>query len=437
MRRLGIICPSANGHLNPICALGRELRRRGHKVVLFGVPDISQKVENAGLEFVGIGAADYPPGSIEEMHSELGLLTGLRALRFAVRWFQKVARMLFREAPDALRAANIEGLLVDQVSSAGGTIADRLGLPFVTVCNGLLLNREKGVPPYFTPWSYGRSSWARLRNRLGNAFIDHFIQPIREVIAGQRREWSLPPYSCTEDAYSKLAQISQLPREFDFPRLDLPPCVHYTGPLLDPSGFEPISSPSEAFPFEEVGDKPVIYASLGTLQNRRWDIFESIAAACQGLDVQLVISLGNPGAREPMPHLPGSPVVLPYASHQKMIRRSSLVITHGGLNTVLGALSDAVPVVAIPITHEQPGIAARLSRSGAGEVVPYYRLKPSRLRSAIDKTLRMDRYRESALRLKRAIQRSGGVCEAADIAEQAISTSTPVMRENRSYRDRP
>lgn len=35
MTHFGIICPAAIGHLNPMCALGRELQRRGHRVTLF------------------------------------------------------------------------------------------------------------------------------------------------------------------------------------------------------------------------------------------------------------------------------------------------------------------------------------------------------------------------------------------------------------------
>ena len=62
--------------------------------------------------------------------------------------------MLFRDAPEAIRQADIDLLLVDQVTNAGGTIADYLNLPFITVCNALPINREPGVPPSFTAWSY-------------------------------------------------------------------------------------------------------------------------------------------------------------------------------------------------------------------------------------------------------------------------------------------
>ena len=47
-----------------------------------------------------------------------------------------------RELPDAIRAAGVEALLVDQMEPAGGAVAERLGLPFITVCNALLINRD-------------------------------------------------------------------------------------------------------------------------------------------------------------------------------------------------------------------------------------------------------------------------------------------------------
>jgi UDP:flavonoid glycosyltransferase YjiC (YdhE family) len=37
----------------------------------------------------------------------------------------------------------------------------------------------------------------------------------------------------------------------------------------------------------------MIYASMGTLQNRVREIFETLAKACAGLDAQLVLSLGS------------------------------------------------------------------------------------------------------------------------------------------------
>jgi len=427
MTHFGILCPAAIGHLNPMCALGRELKRRGHQVTLFGIIDIQSKIMNSQLDFCAIGVAEFPAGKLEQIYKQLGGMSGIAGLKFTISWLQQETAMLLKEAPEALKNAGVEALLVDQVTTAGGTIADFLNIPFITICNALLLNQEPGIPPYFTSWNYYNTWWARWRNQIGNALLERLVLPIRVTVRQQRYQWNKPIYSNRDDADSKLAQICQLPIEFDFPRVNLPQCFHYTGPLQDPSGLEPVSPSIISFPFEKLTGTPLIYASLGTLQNRKWEIFQTIAAACVGLDAQLAISLGNPNSLESPSNLPGEPIVVNYAPHQQLINRASLIITHAGMNTVLGALSSGVPLVAIPITNEQSGIAARLARTGAGKVIPLKRLNPSRLRAMIEDILTSDSCKKNASRLQEAIHRAGGVSRAADIVEQAVFTGKPVL----------
>jgi zeaxanthin glucosyltransferase len=418
MTHFGILCPPSIGHLNPMCTLGRELQRRAHRVTFFNVPDVQGFVAKAELDFYSIGEAEFPLGTIEQNYKQLGEMSGLAALKYTVRWLTKDVSMLFKEVPTALKATGVEVLIVDQVTSGGGTIADYLKLPFVTVCNALLVNLEAGIPPYFTPWQYRNSPWARWRNQAGNFFLNRISQPIRDRVSEQRSQWQLPPYASQIDRYSTIAQICQLPAEFDFPRVELPPCFHYTGPLQEPSGLEAVSFPEISFPFDQLTEQPLIYASLGTLQNRKWEIFRAIAEACLGLDAQLVISLGNPNNQQPDLNLPGSPLVVSYAPHQQLIEKASLVITHAGMNTTLGALSSGVPLVAIPITNEQPGIAARIAWTGTGEIIPPGKFNKNTLTKAIEQVLKQSSYKQNALRLQKAIQQAGGVKQAADIIEK-------------------
>ncbi len=427
MTHYGIICPAAIGHLNPMCALGGELKRRNHQVTIFGIADIESKVKNSGLNFWLIGEQEFPLGSLEKQYKQLGKLDGSKGLKFTVQLLLKETKMFFNNVPAAIKSAGVEALIVDQVSTAGGTIADKMNIPFVTVCNALLINREAGVPPYFTHWTYNSAKWARLRNQVGNIIINRISLPIWKEVQQQRKQWQLPTYNKRDDAYSTLAQICQLPIDFDFPREKLPPCFHYTGPLQNPSGLESVSFPEISFPWEKLTDKPLIYASLGTLQNKVPYVFQCIAEAVAKLDVQLVISLGNPQNRPSDYNLPDTAIVVSFAPHQKLIDRASLVITHAGMNTTLGALSSGVPLVAIPITNEQPGIASRIARTGAGEVLRLSDLTVSNLQAAIEQVLKDNSYQKNADKFKQLIEQAGGVKRAADIIEQACSSNQPVL----------
>jgi MGT family glycosyltransferase len=414
-RRYGLIAPPAIGHLNPMAALALELIRRGHAVVAFTVADGASKLAGLPLEVVTIGAEAFPPGAVEAAYATLGKLSGGAGLRFSVQYFLREQAMLFAELPAALGAAAVDVLLVDQLNPAGGAVAERLGLPFVTIANALPVNREPAVPPYFTGWLPSRRPWLRWRNQLGNALLDRLTAPIWRDLQERRQALGLPRHRRKEQALSPLLQLAQLPAAFDFPRERLAPHFHYVGRLADPSGQEPLLRQAVPFPWQRLDGRPLVYASLGTLQNGRPELFERIAAACAPLNVQLVISLGNP--RHPIPSLPGDPLVVAYAPHQQLIERSALVITHAGLNTTLTALGCGVPVLAIPITNEQPGIAARLAWCGAGRVLPLRRLRVETLRALVAQMLEDPSLRANARRLQAACQAAGGVTAAADWIE--------------------
>ena len=421
MTHFGILCPTASGHLNPMTTLGHELLSRGHRVTLFGVPDAQSKTLAAGLEFWAIAESDFPKGSTSQALAQLGKLSGLAALRYTVNLVTQSAAVLLRDAPAAIKEAGVEALLIDQVRPVG-TVAEYLDIPFISVCSALLLNQEDGVPPCVTTWSYNPTWWARLRNQAGYALFDRIQQPIWKVVSEYRQKWNLPPYIYPEDQYSKLAQLSQQPVEFEFPRQHLPSCFHFTGSYHNPASREPV-----AFPFEKLTGQPLIYASMGTIQNRLLEIFQKIAEACNGLDAQLVISLGGSTRPESLPELPGKPLVVGYAPQLELLQKASLTITHAGLNTTLESLSNGVPMVAIPITNDQPGVAARIAWTGAGEFVPLSRLSVPKLRTAVQRVLTQDSYKQNASRLQEAIRRAGGVSRAADIVEEVISTGKPVL----------
>ncbi|MFM9103654.1 MAG: hypothetical protein ACKOPS_20900 [Cyanobium sp.] len=76
-----------------------------------------------------------------------------------------------------------------------------------------------------------------------------------------------------------------------------------------------------------------------------------------------------------------------------------------------------MPVLAIPITNEQPGIAARLAWSGAGRVLPLKRLRVESLRALVLELLEDPSVRSNALRLQADCQAAGGVKAAADWIE--------------------
>jgi MGT family glycosyltransferase len=405
----GIVSPPVSGHLNPFFALATELISRGHRVTMFHVPDVAERLNVPGLEFIAIGQTTHAPGTLTRSLARIAELHGIAALRFTLREVRGTTEMFLRDGPEAIRRAGVEALLVDQTEGAGGTIAEHLGIPSITVCNALLLNYEISVPPPFTAWSYSTAPWALLRNRVGYAMSDRVLRPVLKLVHRYRAEWNLPTLNNPYDSPSARLHLSQQVSEFDFPRSTLPATFHYVGPLRIPS--------SAHFPWDRLNGRSLVYASLGTLQNQKIETFRLFAEACNRFSVQLIIAGLDPVKAV---NFPGNPIVVAYAPQQLVLQRAALTLTHAGLNTALDSLAAGVPLVAIPITYEQPAIASRIVYAGAGVTIPFARLTLDRLTNAIGEVLQNDKYKENARRVQQSIKLAGGVKRAAELIETAL-----------------
>jgi MGT family glycosyltransferase len=171
-----------------------------------------------------------------------------------------------------------------------------------------------------------------------------------------------------------------------------------------------------------VTDKPLIYASLGTLVNGRDDLYKHILEAVESLeDVQVVLSIGHNINPENLGPIPSNTIVVRSAPQIELLKRAALCITHAGLNTALESLAHGVPMVAIPIGYDQPGVAARIAHHGTGEFIEVDELTTDRLRGLIEKVLQDPSYREQAEYFQKVISKTRGLDVAADIIEQAFS----------------
>jgi zeaxanthin glucosyltransferase len=424
MAHVGLLCPTATGHLNPLLPLGRELQRRGHRVTVFQVADAQATVEAAELEFYPLGTTTFPLGRMTEITRQLGELSGVAAAWTTFKWVQQTTQLHLEDVPVAIQKTGVEVLIVDQILCEGETIAEKLGIPWITFCSILPLNRDITIPPYMMGWPYSTTSWAKWRNQASYQCLRYLSRPLNRLIQDYRRAWGLPLKSRQHEGFSPLLQLSQQPSALEYPRQTLPPWFHFVGPMHEQRGRQAIP-----FPYERLNGKPLIYASLGTLQNRQQWLFDTIIRACADLPMQLVLSLGNQTAQLLTGEIAGDAIIVPYAPQIDLLQRAALTITHAGLNTTLESLTYGVPLVAIPITNDQPGVAARIAWSGTGEQLSLKHVNPSRLQQAIMRVFSRPTYRHHAHRLRVAIQEAGGVTLAADLVEQVITTRKPVLRQ--------
>jgi zeaxanthin glucosyltransferase len=419
MSNLGVFCLPMPSHLNLFLALARALANRGHRMVFFGVSDNEPQIREAGFDFCDAGPHGASADALRELKQNIGRHGTFRAMRAQGRFDELRYDAILRHGPELVRRMKIDGIIVDQAEACSGSVAEVARLPWVSVASALSMNTEPGVPLLFTTWGYSENSLALIRNRLVYGLLELAAIRTRHIINRYRKRWGLPPLRRVDDTFSPFAQISQQNQEFDFPRKQLPKCFHYVGPI------RACARVAVAFPWNALNGKPLIYASLGTV-NQQKSIYEKIAEACSGVAAQLVISLGGAAEVEQFQGLAGSLLVVKFAPQVELLKRASLCITHGGLNSTLESLAAGVPLIAIPINFDQFGVAARIRWTGTGEFVKQNELTASRLRALVEQVLTQPQYVQAARHMRDSIAATNGTERAADIIEEVVQTGGPV-----------
>ena len=121
--------------------------------------------------------------------------------------------------------------------------------------------------------------------------------------------------------------------------------------------------------------------------------------------------------------IPSNAVVVSAAPQIELLKRATLCITHAGLNTTLESLAQGVPMVAIPIGYDQPGVAARIAYHGVGEFVEVGDLTVDRLLELIQRVATNPGYRVRARYFRDVIAKTRGLDVAAGIIEQSLGAN--------------
>lgn len=422
--KIGFVSMPLSGHMNPMTALARKLQARGNEVVFLGVPDAGPFVRAANLSFVPFCEKEYPVGSIAKAWSGVSKLHGLEVVTYTLRELSPgLLKAALEHLPKKIKENGIEALVFDTVYFYLELVAIHLGLPYTQVWSVLNMDLTGTTPNCLFSWPHKTTQEALDRNIEGLKITGELLAPIVDIAkpyaekVGLEIDWNDPGATT-----SKLAVVSQMFKEFEFPGIPWPPQFHYAGPFHDGDGRDPVP-----FPWEKLSSKALIYASLGTLVNGLEDIYRTILKAVGPLqNVQVVLSVGKNINLDDLGPIPENTIVVSSAPQIELLKRAVLCITHAGLNTTLESLGQGVPMVAIPIGYDQPGVAARIAYHGAGEFVEVADLTVERLSELIQRVRKNPVYRDRARYFQKVIAQTHGLDVAASAIEQALGINQTV-----------
>jgi MGT family glycosyltransferase len=396
-------------------ALARQLQARGHDIVFL------YSSGAAGLPFVP-GPEKEP---FSESRPEVSKMQGDDALEFACHLVLDQTETILESLPAMVEANDIDALVLDTVQFYAELGAMQLDLPYIHVSGALHFDYTGYTPLSLYGWPHQATPQALARNREG---VKKFAKLLGRGSAGVRAyaksaglkiDWEDPGFTL-----SPLASITQTPRAFDFENSHWPSQFHHTGPFHDGNGRAKVE-----FPWERLTGEPLIYASMGTILNGRLDVFRTIVAAlAKHKDLQLVLSVGDQVDPEEVGPVPSNAIIVKQAPQLELLKQTSVCITHAGLNTVLESLAQGVPQVAIPVTFEQPGVAARIAQKQTGVVTSLDKLTADYLSTLLDEVLTDSIYRDNAGKLQRAIAEANGLSVAADLIEESLGVTATAAK---------
>jgi MGT family glycosyltransferase len=157
-------------------------------------------------------------------------------------------------------------------------------------------------------------------------------------------------------------------------------------------------------------DVPIV---LVTSSSERQEDRVILEAALAGLANEEVFVVGTSPADDPSSfEVPPNARVERFLPHDAILDRASAAVCHGGMGITQRALSKGVPVCVVPFGRDQPEVARRVERAGAGVRLSPGKLSAGRLREAVALT----RSRSAgAAQLAEAFSVAGGDVRAADL----------------------
>jgi UDP:flavonoid glycosyltransferase YjiC (YdhE family) len=413
MARFLISTKPADGHVNPMLPIARELTSRGHEVSWYAGARFAERVEATGARHVPIQRGiDLPDGAgpyLEEHHPERAKLRGLAAVKFDLKhFFHNAARGEFADLAEWLERSPADVVVADPASFGAFYVAERQTLPCAIVSMIVLGLRSCDTAPLPFGIRPSSSPLGRLRNRLLYALRDLLLRDVSRYSDQVRSELGLPPTgSALPDgmlAGCDLLMQATVP-EFEYPRSDMPDHVEFIGKDLE-SG------------------RPVVLVTQGTARSDSAELISPALRALAGEDAVVVVTLGD-SAAEGLEPIPANARVASFLSYHHLLPHVDVMLTNAGYGGVQFALAHGVPLVSAGRTEEKAEICARIAWSGVGIDLKRHSPTPGAIQRAVRGVLAEPSYRERARTMAGRITAFDAPRTAADLLERLAERAAP------------
>ena len=151
---------------------------------------------------------------------------------------------------------------------------------------------------------------------------------------------------------------------------------------------------------------------MGTVFNRVPGAFGAVLEALDRSDLDVIVTVGDTIDPSSISVQRPNIRIEQYIPQSMVLPRVNAVVTHGGYNTMIAALTHGLPMLCLPLGADQPYNAFRLEAAGVAIRLDPLTASASQLRAAIDELLNDPQFTLNAQRLQTALAALPPVTEA-------------------------
>lgn len=425
--RIAILGEGTRGDIWPLIALGAQMTDLGHEVAVVGSEEFRTMAEAAGSRFVALPASrsDYLASDEGQRSLRKGELTQMRGTQNFLRQYRKGiedALIDAAEGADVLVAGH-------NVQDLAQSLAITREIPQAVVHLFPVMPTEEFAPPLLTTRRLPTPALRRASHRLlihlwwrGNLDANRAL--------AQRLGLARPPRSslhlCNDPRTLVLQAFSPsiLPKPRDWPDnwpvtgfWQLPSAVR--GPLGE-------GLPDDLATWIDAGEPPV-FLGLGSMPMLDPDGFLAmVTEVTRSLGIRAVVNMPLAEAGATAPDQPEYLRTVGAVDHERLLRRCSAAVHHGGAGTLAASLRAGLPTMVCSVWADQPFWGKRVEQLGAGVHLPFKRLDAKGLESGLRRIL-SDSVRVRAGIIGTAIRAEGdGTQRAAQLLDDWLPTAEPV-----------
>lgn len=345
------------GHTFPLVPLARALVAAGHEVLWATNEQATELVTAAGIPCRAAGLDTQGVHDVERrLRQRLADVApqDKASVAFPTMFGEWVAPVMASDLLPLAREWGPDLIVHENAELAAPLIGAALGVPVVTHAFG------GGVPPAFV------------------ADAGERLAPLWKQCGQEPR-----PYAgCYAAGFLDICPTSLQTQPLDHVghRMPMRP-LNYTGesgPRVDLSG-----------------DGPLVYLTLGTVQNHA-HLLEATAAVLARLDARLLVTVGHDGDPAPLHALGDHVRAEHWVCQSDVLPFAAVVVSHGGSGTVLGAASQGLAQVCLPQAADQFRNGSAVEAAGAGLSLHPSAVSPESVTEAVRRVLAEPSFRDGA-----------------------------------------